>query len=95
MFAIRTPVQIENNFNLGKLRFSVKAGQPALDFFTAVGRPDLFKPSLGAVESLDLAGLGAPATDFAADSFFNVYAVIETPFGPLFNKEPLLVVSRG
>ena len=75
--------------------FSVKAGQPALDFLSAIGRPDLFTPSLGEVESKDLTGAGAPATDFPADSFFDVFAVVETPLGPLFNKEPLLVVSRG
>ena len=71
--------------------FSVLAGQPALDFLTQLGAPQLFTPSLGQVEANQL----EPDSPFPADSFFNIYAVVQTPFGPLFNEEPLVVVSRG
>ncbi len=92
-----SPREVETeilSLNLVGGPFTVKAGQPALDLLTALGRPDLFTPSLGDVESLDLTGAGAPGTDFPADSFFDVFTVIETLLGPLFNKEPLRVASE-
>ena len=66
------------------------AGQPALDRLNELGKAELFRPSLGEVESQNLDGSGGAAADFPADSFFDVFVVVDSPLGTLFNKEPFV-----
>jgi hypothetical protein len=56
---------------------AVKAGQPAFDTLDALGLAHVYRNSFGEVMSQD--PTGNPDNDFPADSYFNVFTVVEVP----------------
>ena len=69
---------------------AVNAGQPAYDALNGLGIPQFYSNSFGEVASQDSSG--TTTNDFPAESFFNIFAVVETPAGGTFvNRHPLVV----